>query len=126
MTLNQKQLKKIMDVSAIAGRYDELNRLEGYVPSATISRRKSILKRQLVELLSEDKKEEKTVNIRIEIPEEKTEPKEKKSSLSFNLSSLLAGKYNEVVEDNDEILVALRSLLPEDNRMSIGKIVKEL
>jgi len=116
-----------MDVSAIAGRLDELNRLEGYVPSATISRRKSILKKQLANILGkEESQEEKAVHIRIEIPEEeKVEKKEK--SFTLNLKKLLSGKFNEIEEnDDDEILVAIKNLLPKEDREVYGKIVREL
>lgn len=127
ITLNQKQLKKVMDFSSIAGRLDELKRLEGYVPSSTISRRKNILKKQLAEMIGkEETKEESTVNIRIEIPEEKKVEKKEKS-FSLNLKNLLSGNFKELEEEDDnDVLVAIKSLLPKEDREVIGKVVKEL
>jgi hypothetical protein len=127
ITLNQKQLKKVMDFSSIAGRLDELKRLEGYVPSSTISRRKNILKKQLAEMMGkEETKEESTVNIRIEIPEEKKVEKKEKS-FSLNLKNLLSGNFKEIEEEDDnDVLVAIKSILPKEDREVLGTIVKEL
>ena len=127
LTLNQKQLKKVMDFSSIAGRLDELKRLEGYVPSSTISRRKNILKKQLAEMIGkEETKEESTVNIRIEIPEEKKVEKKEKS-FSLNLKNLLSGNFKEIEEEDDnDVLVAIKSILPKEDREVFGTIVKEL
>ena len=127
ITLNQKQLKKVMDFSSIAGRLDELKRLEGYVPSSTISRRKNILKKQLAEMMGkEETKEESTVNIRIEIPEEKKVEKKEKS-FSLNLKNLLSGNFKEIEEEDDnDVLVAIKSILPKEDREVFGTIVKEL
>lgn len=127
ITLNQKQLKKVMDFSSIAGRLDELKRLEGYVPSSTISRRKNILKKQLAEMIGkEETKEESTVNIRIELPEEKKVEKKEKT-FSLNLKNLLSGNFKELEEEDDnDVLVAIKSLLPKEDREVIGKVVKEL
>ena len=124
LTLNQKQLKKIMSISATAGRLDELNKLEGYVPSATISRRKSMLKKQLQELIGKEEKEEHVINIRIDVPEERTTKKEK--SFAVSLKNILSGKFNEVEEDDDETFVSFKELLPVEARTVIGKVVKEL
>lgn len=127
MTLTQKQLKNVAEVSAIAGRLDELNKLEGYVPSALISRRKSILKGQLKELLGEtEKKEEKTVQIHIEIPEEGRKVKRESINFSSTLKKLLTGNFNEVEDDDDETLVVVKNLLPIESREVIGKVVREL
>lgn len=127
MTLTQKQLKNVAEVSAIAGRLDELNKLEGYVPSALISRRKSILKGQLKELLGEtEKKEEKTVQIHIEIPEEGRKVKRESTNFSSTLKKLLTGNFNEVEDDDDETLVVVKNLLPIESREVIGKVVREL
>ena len=127
ITLNQKQLKKVMDFSSIAGRLDELKRLEGYVPSSTISRRKNILKKQLAEMIGkEETKEESTVSIRIEIPEEKKVEKKEKN-FSLNLKNLLSGNFKEIEEEDDnDVLVAIKSILPKEDREVLGTIVKEL
>ena len=127
LTLNQKQLKKVMDFSSIAGRLDELKRLEGYVPSSTIFRRKNILKKQLAEMIGkEETKEESAVHIRIELPEEKKVEKKEKS-FSLNLKNLLSGNFKEIEEEDDnDVLVAIKSLLPKEDREVIGKVVKEL
>jgi hypothetical protein len=127
ITLNQKQLKAVMDLSATAGRLDELNRLEGYAPSATISKRKGILRKQLADMFDkEEPKEEKSVHIRIEIPEEEKKVK-KEESFSLNLKKLLSGKFNEIEKDEDnEVILAIKNLLPREDRAVFGKIVNEL
>lgn len=128
LTLNQKQLKKIMDISAIAGRLDELNKLEGYVPSATISRRKGILKKQLANLVGTEKKEEDTViNIRIDTNALEGKVAKKEQSFATTIKNVLAGKFNEVEnEDDDDTLVVLKSFLPVESHSVLGKVVREL
>jgi hypothetical protein len=130
MTLNQKQLKNLVELAATAGRLNELNRLEGYVPSAIISRRKSLLKKQLRELVGkeEKKEEQQTVKISINVPsveETKVEPKEK--SLLSTLKELLSGKPEKKDDDDDNIVVILESLLPKAyEKAVIGKVVTEI
>jgi hypothetical protein len=128
ITLNQKQLEKLTKAVAIAARLSEIERFEGYVSSSVTSTRKRTLKKQLAELTDKET-EERTVNIRIEIPEggvKKEEKEEKhKKSFSLNLKDLLAGKSNKE-EDDDETLVVLKSIIPQDLTGFYGKIVKEL
>jgi hypothetical protein len=122
--LNQKQWKKVKETISIAGRYDELCKLEGYVPSAVIARRKGILRKQLEKLTGKAEKtetEEQVVNIKINIPDTKVEKKEK--SKKFTLKSLLSSSTN---NDDDEILASIDRILPGDERTIIGKIVNEL
>jgi len=126
MTLNQKQFEKLTKVVAIGARLSEIERFEGYVPSSQLSTRKRSLKKQLAELIGEDT-EERTVNIRIEIPEgEKKVEKEEKKSFTLKLADLLKGKFNKVEDDDDEVVVALRKLIPEELHSVYGKIVREL
>ena len=128
LTLNQKQLKKVMDLSSIAGRLDELNRLEGYVPSSTISRRKNILKKQLAEMTDKkDEKDETSINIRIELPDESPKVEKKEKSFSLNLKKLLSGDFKGIEDEEEEnVLVAIKSLLPKEDREVFGKVVREL
>ena len=128
VTLNQKQLKRLIDLAAVAGRLDELNRIEGHVPSAFISRRKGILKRQLVDGIDEEKsQDEQTINIRIEVPTEEKRVAKKEKSLAINLKNILSGNFGKVEEDDDDdTFVVLSKLLPAEHRSVMGKIVKEL
>jgi hypothetical protein len=126
ITLNQKQIEKLTKAVAIAARLSEIERFEGYVSSSVTSTRKRTLKKQLA-ALTEEEPVERTVNIRIEIPEgeakkEEKEEKHNKKSFSFNLKDLLSGKSNKE-EDDDETLVVLRSIVPQE---LVGRIVKEL
>lgn len=127
LTLNQKQLKKLMDITALAARLNELKKLEGYVPSGLIAKRKGIIKAQLTKLTGkESEKEETTVRIQIEIPEEKVVSKKEKS-FGDTIKNLLAGKFNEVKEDDeDDVLLVFKSLLPADSRPAYGKVVTEI
>lgn len=129
MTLNQKQFKNAMKIVAAAARIDELNRLEGYVPSSTISRRKNALKKQVEEILGKEKKEETEINIRIELPEEKVQKKE--NSVKFSLKNLLGGaKELSLTEDDDdssdELIAVVKGILPVEQRGILGKVVTEL
>jgi uncharacterized alpha/beta hydrolase family protein len=127
LTLNQKELKKVLTLTALAGRLDELNRLEGYVPSAVISRRKSLLKSQVKELTNEKKKEEETVHIQINVTGEEPKVEKKEKSFSLNLKNILSGNFKEVKEEeDDDILVTIKNLLPAEQQTVIGKIVREL
>lgn len=124
MTLNQKQFEKLAKAIAISARLSEIERFEGYVSSSQLTARKRALKKQLAELVGEEEKEERTVSIRIEIPENEPKVEKKEKSYSFNLKDLLRGKLNK--EEDDETLVVLRQLVPEELRTVYGKIVKEL
>lgn len=126
ITLNQKQFEKVAKLIAINARLDELNRLEGYVPSAAISRRKSILRKQVSELKGDKKEEEQTINIRIEVPAEEKQVTKKEKSYAVNLKNILGGKFNKVEDDDDETLIILRNLLPVEHQEVLGKIVREL
>lgn len=125
MTLNQKQFEKLSKAIAIGARLSEIERFEGYVSSSQLTARKRALKKQLAELVGDEEKEERTVNIRIEIPENEPKVEKKEKSYSFNLKDLLRGKLNKE-DDEDETLVVLRQLVPEELRTVYGKIVKEL
>ena len=126
ITLNQKQFEKIAKLVATGARLDELNRLEGYVPSAVISRRKNILRKQVAELKGDKKEEEQTINIRIEVPTEEKQVTKKEKSYAVTLKNILGGKFNEVEDDDNETLVVLRGLLPVEHQEVIGKIIREL
>jgi hypothetical protein len=126
MTLNQKQFEKLAKAIAISARLSEIERFEGYVSSSQLSARKRTLRKQLAELVGDEEKEERTVNIRIEIPEGEVKPEVKdKKSYSFNLKDLLKGKVNKE-DDEDETLIVLRRLVPEELQTVYGKIVKDL
>lgn len=126
MELNQKQFEKLTKVIAIGARLSEIERFEGYVPSSQLSTRKRTLKKQLAELVNEET-EEREVHIRIEIPEgSKKVEKVDKKSFTVKLADLLKGKLCKEDEDDDETVVVLRNLIPEDLRPIYGKIVKEL
>jgi hypothetical protein len=127
MTLNQKQLKQLVEISVTAGRLNELNRLEGYVPSATLSRRKSILKNQIRDLLGKEEKkaEEQKITINVDLSgagETKTEKKEK--SFLSTIKDLLSVKEDKD-DDNDEFVAVIQQLIPE-SKITIGKVVTEL
>lgn len=123
--INQKGLDKIVQIASLAGRYNELQRLEGQVPSSLITRRKTIIKSQLQELLK-DKEEEKetTMNIRIEIPTETEKSKKEAKENCFSLSSLLGKKYAN--DESDEISIFLGDAFDGDTRGIIKKIVTEI
>ena len=129
ITLSQKELKNLIELAAIAGRLDELNRLEGYVPSASISRRKGILKGQLTKLTGKTEKrdDEQVVNIRIEVPTEERQVTRKEKSFAVNLKNILSGRFNEVeTEEDDDALIVMKKLLPVEHQVVLGKIVREL
>lgn len=126
ITLSQKKLKTLIGLAATAGRLDELNRLEGYVPSAVISRRKGILKKQIANAVGKKDEEERSIQIRIEVPEEEKVTKKEKS-FAVNLRNILGGNFSKVEEDDDDdVLVVMKSLLPPQNSAVLGKIVTEL
>jgi hypothetical protein len=80
MYLNQKDLKKVMTVANLAGRINELEKIEPYVPSGAVLKRKSDLKKQLREVLGKkEDKEEQVLNIKIELPDSIEEKKREKS-----------------------------------------------
>lgn len=127
MKINQKDLDKIVNIANLAGRYNELQRLDGRVASALTSRRKSIIKNQLAELLG-DKKEKETediINIRIEIPNENEKSSKEKKETSFSLAKLLGKKFEED-EGDDKIVVSFGDVFDEDTRGIIKKIVTEI
>jgi predicted PP-loop superfamily ATPase len=134
VTLSKKQLETVAETVAIAARLDELKRLEGYVPSAMINRRKDLLKRQLRELKGKDvaeKEEEQTVNIKIDLSgatDSKTVKKEK--SFGKTLASILSGHSNNDDDDDDDnnVFAVIKKLLPRENGVIVkgGKIITEL
>ena len=125
MYLNQKDLKEIMTIANVAGRINELERIEPYVSSGLIQKRKAELKRQLRKLVGEkENTEEQVVKIEIKanLPEEKKEEK-KKNLLTFNLKDLFKGTK---LEEEEPVVSVLRGLFPEEEVVSIGKIIREL
>lgn len=125
MYLNQKDLKEVMTIANVAGRINELERIEPYVSSGLIQKRKAELKRQLRKLIGEKENiEEQVVKIEIKtnLPEEKKEEK-KKNSLTFNLKDLFKGAK---LEEEEPVVRVLRGLFPEEEVVSIGKIIREL
>jgi len=129
ITLNQKQFKDVTKLVALAARLDELNRLEGYLPSALLSRRKGILKKQVETLEGKKDDEETSINIRIEVPGEGTKVAKKEKSFSLNLGNLLNRKFNEIElgDDDDDVFKVVKNLLPPRRRSGIlGKVVTEL
>jgi hypothetical protein len=134
VTLSKKQLETVAETVAIAARLDELKRLEGYVPSAMINRRKDLLKRQLRELKGKDvaeKEEEQTVNIKIDlsgVADTKTVKKEK--SFGKTISDILNGRSNNDDDDDDDnnVFAVVKKLLPRENGVIVkgGKIITEL
>jgi len=127
MEIKTNDLKKVVKVANLAGRLSELEGFKGYVGSERIARRRSILKSQLRELLGEEKEksEEQVVNIKINLPAEEVKP-EKKKSATFSLGNLLKGKFNFDEEEDDELVHVISSILPEEDFLSVRKIVKEL
>lgn len=125
ITLNQKQFQNALKASAIAGRLDELNRLEGYVPSSTISRRRNLLKKQAETLFGKETKEEQVLSIRIELPDEPK--KEEKKSFSLNLKELFTGKaFTNSFDEDEEIVSVIRKIIPTEHKAIVGRIVDEL
>lgn len=125
MYLNQKDLKEVMTIANVAGRINELERIEPYVSSGLIQKRKAELKRQLRKLIGEkENTEEQVVKIEIKanLPGEKKEEK-KKNSLTFNLKDLFKGVK---LEEEEPVVRVLRGLFPEEEVVSIGKIIREL
>lgn len=125
MYLNQKDLKEIVTIANVTGRINELERIEPYVSSGLIQKRKAELKRQLRKLVGEkENTEEQVVKIEIKanLPEEKKEEK-KKNLLTFNLKDLFKGTK---LEEEEPVVRVLRGLFPEEEVVSIGKIIREL
>ena len=122
MYLNQKDLKEVMTIANVAGRINELERIEPYVSSGLIQKRKAELKRQLRKLIGEKENIEEQVEIKTNLPEEKKEEK-KKNSLTFNLKDLFKGAK---LEEEEPVVMVLRGLFPEEEVVSIGKIIREL
>ena len=127
MKINQKDLDKIVNIANLAGRYNELQRLDGRVASALTSRRKSIIKNQLTELLGgkKEKETEDIINIRIEIPNENEKSSKETKETSFSLAKLLGKKFDED-EGDDKIVVSFGDVFDEDTRGIIKKIVTEI
>lgn len=127
ITISQKQLEKAAKLIAAGARLNELNRLEGYVPSALTSKRKAMLKALIAGLSGKKEKteEQREVHIRIEVPEEKTQVVKKEKSFTLSLKDILAGKFNEVEDNDDDTLTVLSGLLPEAG-ITFGKIIREL
>jgi hypothetical protein len=128
--LTQKQFKQVAEIVATAARLSEIKRWEGFVPSAALARRKRALKLQLSKLTDKkEEKEETTVNIRLEIPEQGKTTSKKEKSFAVSVGNILKGKFNEVeVDDNDDeenIFAIVKSLLPYSGKLG-GKIVTEL
>ena len=128
ITLTQKQFEKAVKKLMTAARLDEISRLEGYVPSALISKRKGILKKQLASFAGQKKEEETSINIRIEIPEEGNRIVKKEKSFAANLKNLISGNSYNINEDDDDenVFSVIKSLMPKTSRQPLGKIVREL
>ena len=128
ITLNQKQFENAAKLIAASARLSELQRLEGFVPSALISRRKEMLKKQIAKLKGETDRPADEIHIRIEVPTEEKKAVKKEKTFSVNLGKLLSGRFNELEEDDDEeLLVNLKGLFPEKrNNVVLGKVVTEL
>lgn len=134
ITLSKKQFEAVVETVAIAARLDEIKRLDGYIPSAMLSRRKDLLRRQLQELKGTDaieKEEEQVVNIKIDlsgVADTKTVKKEK--SFGKTIASILNGRYNDDKDDDDDnhIFAVVKNLLPRENGVILreGKVVREL
>ena len=122
MTLTQKDLKKVAKAIEIASRIKELELQAPYLPSTVLIKRKSVLKKQLKELISgKEEKEEQVINIKIEVPEREKE----KKSYSLNLGNLFSSKVKEV-EEEEPVVRIVRGLFPEGELTSLGKFVTEL
>jgi hypothetical protein len=121
MELTQKDFKKCLAAATLVGRIKELDRIEPYISSDVALRRRANLKKELKELVTgkEEKEEQKTVHISVEIPEGK-----KEKSFKLNLGDIFRGKYK---DDNDEPVVrVIKGLWPEEDFKVCGKVISEL
>jgi len=123
MYLNQKDFKKIAQALELAGRINELERLEPWVPSSHIIKRRSTLIKELKELVDVNDKEEKIIEIKVELPEQK---EKKKDPFTFNLCDLFKKRVKDDDDDDESVIRVIRGLIPEENRITIGKIIEKL
>jgi hypothetical protein len=125
MYLNQKNAKKLVEVSQLVGGINALNSVEGYVPSRILEKRKASLRKQLKELVNgEEEKGEAVVKLRIEIPE--GEPKKEPKTLNLKLKDLFSGKLKADDEEGDEVIQVIRGCFPEETLKVAGKVITEL
>jgi len=127
--MTKKQFNKIAKILAIAARLDELQRLEGRIPSAILSRRRGILKKQLDKLTGESEENDTNIRIRISVPDETIESKKEKK-LNFNLNKIIGGNFADVEfdddNDNDNVFSSIKKLLPNRRGRGLGKVVTEI
>ena len=119
--INKLQLKKAIALANAIGRYDELERNASFISATKLEARRSILRRQIQELLDSPKEESQVVQIQISLTPEELEKKS-----SFTLKDLLSSRPSRrkefVLEDEEEnILGLLESQYPQIYQFMVKK-----
>jgi len=74
-TLTKKEAKRLIEIAVLFGRIDELERQQANIPQTFALARKTVLERQLKELLNQGQEEQEEIQINITVRQDELENK---------------------------------------------------
>jgi len=115
--VNENDLKKALELSALVGRLDELDRQKGSIKTTAIMARRAILERQIEGLLEKrnrkDDDAEQNIQIQITLTQEELR-NAKEKNISFNdIFNKVTRKSSRRVSEESELFDILSSVIEE-------------